>query len=214
MDVQYERLESKTTKKENPRKNASFLSILSFWWVKEILAIGNKRPLQNDDLFPLLDEDKTQSLTEKLQQTWNEETAKRVPGKKGNGYRLFRALVRMLPWTDYVYALTLTVIYALCKVLQPAFLSLLLLELMKPPAKELWWTYIYSAGICLSQFGNVLCVYQLSYHIALMSLRWKSASVAVIYKKVRSCYCSQIDDKKFAAYFELTHDIMMSDAIE
>lgn len=82
MDVQYERLESKTTKKENPRKNASILSILSFWWVKEILAIGNKRPLQNDDLFPLLDEDKTQTLTEKLQQTWNEETAKRVPGKK------------------------------------------------------------------------------------------------------------------------------------
>ena len=190
MDVQYERLKSKTTKKENPRKNANILSILSFWWVKEILAIGNKRPLENDDLFPLLDEDKTQSLTEKLQQTWNEETANRVPGKKGNGYRLFRALVRMLPWTDYIYALTLVLVYSICKVLQPAFLSLLLQELMKPPAEELWWTYIYGAGICLSQFVAVVCNYQYAYHVFLMSLRWKSASVAVIYKRVRSVYCS------------------------
>ena len=190
MDVQYERLKSKTTKKENPRKNANILSILSFWWVKEILAIGNKRPLENDDLFPLLDEDKTQSLTAKLQQTWNEETANRVPGKKGNGYRLFRALVRMLPWTDYVYALTLVLVYSICKVLQPAFLSLLLQELMKRPAEELWWTYIYGAGICLSQFVGVICNYQYAYHVFLMSLRWKSASVAVIYKRVRSFYCS------------------------
>ena len=186
MDAQYERLESKTTNKENPRKNASILSILSFWWVREILVIGNKRPLENDDLFTLLDEDKTLNSTEKLQQIWNEETAKRVPGKKGNGYRLFRALVRMLPWTDYVYALALVLLYSICKVLQPAFLSLLLQELMKGPVEERWWTYIYSAGICLIQFGNVMFWYQVAYHVALMSLRWKSATVAVIYKKVRS----------------------------
>ena len=73
MDVKYERLESKTTKKENPRKNASILSILSFWWAREILAIGNKRPIENDDLFPLLDEDKSLNSAEKLQRTWSEE---------------------------------------------------------------------------------------------------------------------------------------------
>ena len=192
MDAQYERLESKAANKENPRKNANILSILSFWWVREILVIGNKRPLENDDLFPLLDEDKTLNSTETLQQTWNEETAKRVPGKKGNGYRLFRALVRMFPWTDYVYVLTLVLLYSICKVLQPAFLSLLLQELMKGPVEERWWKYIYSAGICLSQLGNVMFGYQIPYNAALISLRWKSASVAVIYKKVRSLYCSAI----------------------
>ena len=191
MDVtEYEHLEAKTTKKENPRKNASILSILSFWWVREILAIGNKRPLENDDLFPLLDEDKTLNSAEKLQRTWSEETAKRVPGKKENGYRLFRALLRMLTWADLMYALGMSLLYSICRVLQPAFLSLLLLELMKWPVEEFWWIYIYSTGICLSQLLNAICGHQVAYHASLMSLRWKSASIAAIFKKVRSHYSS------------------------
>ena len=190
MDVKYEHLESKTTKKENPRKNASILSILSFWWAREILAIGNKRPIENDDLFPLLDEDKSLNSAEKLQRTWSEETAKRVPGKNENGYRLFRALLRMLTWANLMYVLGMSLLYSICRVLQPAFLSLLLLELMKWPVEELWWIYIYSTGICLCQLLNAICYHQLAYHVSLMSLRWKSASIAAILKKVRSHYSS------------------------
>lgn len=73
MDSKYDRLESEPRQKENPRKSANVFSILFFCWVREILAIGHKRPLENDDLFPLLDEDKTQTSTEKLNETWNEE---------------------------------------------------------------------------------------------------------------------------------------------
>ncbi|KAJ7389908.1 hypothetical protein OS493_028371 [Desmophyllum pertusum] len=40
----------------------------------------------------------------------------------------------------------------ICNVLQPVFLSLLLLELMKSSGEEFWWAYIYAAGICLSSF--------------------------------------------------------------
>lgn len=185
MDSEYDRLESEGTKRENPRQNASIFSILSFWWVREILATGNKRPLENDDLFPLLEEDKTENSTEKIQLTWNEETAKRVPGKKGRGYRLLRALVRMLPWTDYTYLLGMALLFATCRVLQPAFLSLLLLELMKSPGEDFWWAYIYGAGICLSQFGNAIADHQAHFHSVLMSLRWKSATIAIIYKQVR-----------------------------
>jgi len=185
MGAEYDRLESKVTNRENPKKNASIFSILTFWWVREILATGNKRPLENEDLFPLLDEDKTQTSAKKLQLTWNEETAKRVPGKKGSGYRLFRALFRMLPWTDYLYLLGMTFLFAVCKVLQPAFLSLLLLELMEATTDDKWWTYIYGAGICLSQFLNAVANHQIGFHGDLMSLRWKSATMAIIYQKVR-----------------------------
>ena len=69
MDSKYDRLESQPRQKENPRKSASVFSILFFWWVREILVIGQKRPLENDDLFPLLDDDKTQTSTEKLHKT-------------------------------------------------------------------------------------------------------------------------------------------------
>ena len=185
MNAEYSRLDPKTGHKENPKKNANIFSILSYWWVGELLAIGSKRSLENDDLFPLLDEDKTQTSTEKLQRTWSKETAKRVQGKKGKGYRLFRALVRMFPWTYQVFVLSTFLLAGACNVLQPLFLSLLLPELMKSSGKDFWWAYIYAAGICLSSFARALAVHQCAFLARLMALRWKSATIAIIYKKVR-----------------------------
>ena len=184
MNAKYDRLHSDTIE-NNPKKNASVFSILSFWWVGKILAIGNKRPLDNDDLFPLLDEDKTQTSAEKLQRTWSEETAKRVPGKKGKGYRLFRALIRMDHWSGHVFVLSTALLAGICNVLQSMFLSLLLSELMKSPAEDYWWAYIHATGICLSSFVRVTATQQWMFHSPLIALRWKSAAIAVIYQKVR-----------------------------
>ncbi|KAL9954310.1 hypothetical protein ACROYT_G041831 [Oculina patagonica] len=182
MAAEYNRLESKT--KQNPKKNANIFSILSFSWVGELLSIGNKRPLETDDLFPLPDEDKTAPSTEKVQCTWSEE--RRVPGKRGNGHRLFRALIAMFPWTDYMFVLSTTLLDGIGNFLQLVFLSLLLPELMKSSNKELEWTYIFAGGICLSSSVRFLARHHLAYNAYLMALRWKSATIGIIYKKVLS----------------------------
>ena len=183
MAADYNRLESES--KQNPKENANIFSILSFWWVGELLAIGNKRPLETDDLFPLLDEEKTRTSTEKLQRTWSEETARRVPGKSGNGHRLFRALIAMFPWTDYMFFFTTALLDSIANILQLVFLSLLLPELMKSSHREQSWTYIFAGGICLSTLVRSLTYHHLSYNTYLMALRWKSATIGIIYKKVK-----------------------------
>ena len=189
MGVEYNLLNTKSTNKENPRRNASIFSILSFWWLNNFLLTGSRRCLENEDLFPLLDEDKTKTSTEKLQQIWAElESEGRDTVKKRNGNRLFRALLRMLSWTDHFYIAGMVILRAIFKVLRPLFLSLLLLELMKGSVDEVYWlAYLYGAGICLSQFGDSLCLHQFMYNAALMSLRWKSGTIALIYQKV-SCF--------------------------
>ena len=160
MDSKYDRLESQPRQKENPRKSASVFSILFFWWVREILAIGQKRPLENDDLFPLLDEDKTQTSTEKLHKTWNEETIL-TSKKTGNGHRLLKALFRAFPLADYVFILSLGLLPAVCNVLQPVFLSLLLPELMNSHVKDSsGLAYIYATGLCMSSFVRAICAHQ------------------------------------------------------
>ena len=184
MAAKYESLESKSEQKENPKKNASIFSIISLSWVGDILTIGNKRPLENDDLFPLLDEDKTQTSTENLQLTWKEETAKRVPGKRGNGYRLLRALLRMFPWTDYMLLLFALLAAIAGTIFQPAFLSLMLMELINTSAVESWRAYFYAAGICLSTFVRFSSEYFFAYNGDLLALRWKSATIGIIYQKV------------------------------
>ena len=184
MDSKYDRLESEPRRKENPRKSANVFSILFFCWVRKILAIGQKRPLENDDLFPILDEDKTQTSTEKLNQTWNEE-AIAASNKTENGHRLLKALFRAFPFSDYVFILSVGLLPAVCNVLQPVFLSLLLPELMNSYIQGSSWAYVYASGICMSSFLRAICVHQFAYHSQLMALRWKSATIGIVYKKVR-----------------------------
>ena len=183
MAPKYNRLGSKS--KQNPKKNANIFSILSFWWVGKLLAIGNERPIETDDLFPLLDEDQTRTSTEKLQWTWSEETARRVPGKSGNGHRLFRALIKMFPWTDYMFLLATALLDSVANILQVMVLTLLLPELMKSSHQEQSWTYIFAGGICLSALVRFLARHHLAYNAYLMALRWKSATIGIIYNKVK-----------------------------
>ena len=191
MDSKYDRLESQPRQKENPRKSASVFSILFFWWVREILVIGQKRPLENDDLFPLLDDDKTQTSTEKLHKTWNEETIP-ASNKTGNGHRLLKALFRAFPFSHYAFILSLGLLPAVCNVLQPVFLSLLLPELMNSHVKDSSLSYIYATGICMSSFVRAICVHQFCYYAELVALRWKSATIGIVYKQVRELLNSRI----------------------
>ena len=185
MAAEYDRLESEPRHKENPKKNANIFSILSFWWVGELLAIGHKRPLENDDLFPLLDEDKTQASTEKLQQTWNEETRGASNKTISTGHRLLKAIIRAFSYADYVFLLSVGLLPGVCNVLQPVFLSLLLPELTKKSSvEEISWAYVYAAGICLSSFVRAIATHQYVLHAQLIALRWKSATIGIIYKKV------------------------------
>ena len=185
MAAEYDLLESGQRHKENPKKNANIFSILSFWWVGELLATGNKRPLENDDLFPLLDEDKTQTSTEKLQRTWNEETTSHASNKSGpKEHRLFKAIIRAFPYTDYAFILSEGLLAGVCNVLQPVFLSLLLLELMKSSVEDFSWAYVYAAGICLSSFVRAIATHQWGFHAQLMAVRWKSATIGIVYNKV------------------------------
>ena len=172
--------------KENPKKNAGIFSILFYRWVGEIVAIGNKRPIEINDLFPLLSEDKTETSAEKLERTWSEaENTKDVGVTDRRGYRLFRALIRMFPWTYYVFVASTTLLAGVCNVLQCVFLSLLLAQFVKSSSSDRWLMYVYAAGICLSSLVRAIATHQRVFHAYLIALRWKSGTLAVIYKKVR-----------------------------
>ena len=163
----------------NPRAKANIFSRVTFWWLKDLLATGNERPLDNDDLYPLLEEDETERQVEKLEKNWKEEV-QRHSGKP----HLFKALVHMFSWADYSFLLSLSFINGICTLFQPVFLSLLLSLMTHGPAQDFWWAYVYGVGICVSSLvGNVAGVH--SYHISyVMSMKWKVATLGLILKRV------------------------------
>ena len=181
MELEYDRLETDPKQKKNPKKTANIFSILSFWWVGQLLDLGSKRSLENDDLFPLLEEDKTQTSTEKLYRTWNEEKGGASSEGASSGRRLFIAIIRAFSFVDYLFILSVGLVTGVCNVLQPVFLSMLLPALMRYSTRE---AYVYAAGICLSSFVRAIATHQYRYHGDLMALRWKSATVGIVYRKV------------------------------
>ena len=166
---------------ENPKGSANIFSIISFWWMNDIFVVGSKRPLENDDLFPLLDEDKTRTSAEKLKHAWNAEGEKH--GRRRQ-HLLFRSLVRMFHWTEYVFVLMFVVINGVTNMLQPVWLSFLLPELITPSPGGSSRMFVYVTGICFSTFVRALSGHQYTYRSSLLAIRWRSATMAMLLSKV------------------------------
>ncbi|EDO36998.1 predicted protein, partial [Nematostella vectensis] len=165
----------------NPKGTASLLSRLTYWWMNDIFRIGNERPLENHDQYPLLDEDQTEALTVKLEQAWDQTRVS--PGNKRT--RLLKALIRMFPGYFYVFTICAGLMGALCNVLQPVFLSMLLSQLLNEYGnKNSDWSYLYALGICLSALVRCLVLQQFADRNLLTAMRWRAATVGLIFKKV------------------------------
>ena len=193
--VDYEKINTEGDRK-NPRTEAGIFSILSFWWLNEIFSTGNKRPLENKDLFPLIEGDKCKEATERLQQLWDEKITNHTPKPRAGfpcelfswwpcvgGCRLLSALLQLYSWSDYALVCLLALLCGLGNVLQPVFLSLLLAELLKP-SRDDFRAYSYAAGICLSSLLRVVFSNQYAFRLYTIPLRWKSAVVGMTYRKV------------------------------
>ena len=176
----YEMLENACSS-GNPKANASLPSLLSFWWMNEIMRTGNKRQLQNEDLFPLCDEDETQLNTENLTQQWTLESA-----IKDERWRLLKALFKSLPIGDYVFVVSSSLLSAVCQTVQPLFLSFLVTEIMNSSDQPTKWAYLYGVGICMSSMIRQTATQQFALNSSLMSMRWKVATKGLVFNKV-SC---------------------------
>lgn len=168
---------------KNPKERAGIFARLFFSWMNSLMNIGNRRVLEHSDLYPLLDEDKSKSLTEKLEQAWQEEV--RNSHTRGRKARLARAMMKVLPWSDYALAGISLFIGVACNILQPLFLSLLLSLFLRPDAeRQDRWLYTYTGGLCCSSLFRILVMNQYQSKVNFMGMRWRAAAIGVIYKKV------------------------------
>ena len=168
----------------NPKNEAGVFSRYTFGWMSDILATGKARPLENSDLFPLLDELKSQGQTDKLEEAWNKELRESDhQGWYPQGFKLFKSLLKIFPWYEYAFQVSVSLIYVACQILQPVLLSLLLSLLMSERRENFWWVYIYGAGIGLSSALSTTYIHLMN-NSYMLSLRWKVATAGLVFKKV------------------------------
>ncbi|XP_053424694.1 ATP-binding cassette sub-family C member 3 isoform X3 [Nycticebus coucang] len=56
-----------------PEASAGFLSRLSFWWFTKMAILGYRHPLEEQDLWPLNEEDKSQIVVQQLLEVWRKQ---------------------------------------------------------------------------------------------------------------------------------------------
>ena len=177
---------------EGDIENVSFVSLLFFQWMNSVFKTGSQRPLEEDDLLPLSEENFTSSLTERLQKKWRKENTK----CKGNGKRpkLWKSVIQMLSVKDYMIILFTGASFTICGLLQPLFLGYLISALTstEPQKNDLLYGCAIAMGIN-ALIGN-LGRHQFDYRCELLGIRISSAIKGLIYRKVSTNkiepYCS------------------------
>ena len=176
----------------NPKETASFFSLLTFSWMNYLVRLGNLRPLENDDLPALLEEDQSQALTKSLEKEWSRNCKlANTTITRTKTANLWFALFNLVPASEKAFVLILVTTHIMLRLMQPLFLVGLLAELMKEPSVDHTWIYLYAACICLSAWIIAICQCHCDYRTNMIGMRMRSALLGVIYKKVRGpwkCY--------------------------
>ena len=175
-----------TANSTNPRAGAGVLSVLFFFWMNDVLKLGNKRSLSDQDLLPLLEDQRAELLVGKAEKYWLRELEERKLRNKKP--RLWKALVAIIPWRSIMTMLTLQVLRSLSFSLLPLCLWFLLKTLNDGPELNINMKLAFSCVALLGAMSVVQAVttQHYDYLTELWGLKLKVALTGLVYKKVRS----------------------------
>lgn len=167
---------------KNPRDGASWLSTIFFWWMNDLLRLGNNRPLTGDDLFPLLESCKAEVVVRKAEKCWLDESKRSQSENKKP--RLWKAMLRLVSWKSAVIMIVLRTFWALSFAFQPVCLWLVLKTLNDKPHMDMKFAIISVALLGTTTLVKVLSTHHYDYLTELWGLRLKVALIGLVYKKV------------------------------
>ena len=181
--------ETRQEKSSHPMSSANFLSRLTFYWMNGIFKIGNKRPLNQSDFFPIHDDDRTRDLTEQLQKEWNNHVQE-CNNTTGKQPKLWKCVLRTISWKEILFLMSFWLIESICRVSQPLVLGFLL-RLLSSTEMNCTLTYFCCLLLALAGLSSA-CVHYSAYKFELLGMRLSSALRGIIYLKARVCITVKI----------------------
>ncbi|KAM9674352.1 ATP-binding cassette sub-family C member 4-like isoform 2-T2 [Dama dama] len=169
--------------KPNPLQKANLCSRLFFWWLNPLFKIGHKRKLEEDDLYSVLPEDRSQHLGEELQGYWDQEVLR--ARKDAREPSLVKAIIKCYG-KSYLVLGMLTFLEECTRVVQPIFLGKMIsyVENYDPndsaPLRE---AYGYAAALSACVLVWAVLHHLYFYHIQRVGMRLRVAVCHMIYRK-------------------------------
>lgn len=169
--------------KTNPAATASLLSKIFFWWLNPLFRTGYKRRLEEDDMYEVLAEDRSENLGHDLQRYWDHEVQKATKELRKPG--LTKSIIRCY-WKPYAVLGIFTLIEEIIKVIQPVFLGKMIqyFENYDPEnMTALYETLGYAAGLSICTIGLALLHHLYFYHVQRAGMKIRVAMCHMIYNK-------------------------------
>ena len=179
----YERIvndEKEEASNSHPLSSANFFSQLTFWWMTKTLKTGSKRPLERADFLPLHEADKTEELTERLRNLWNNSLKK--CDEKGGRPKLWKCVIDFISLKEICIVWGIWMLETVCRILQPWILGILVSLLMQPEYDR---RLAYACAAYLGMVSLVCaCAHVSSFKTLLMGMRLSSALRGIVHLKV------------------------------
>ena len=179
----YERVVNDEKEEDNnshPLSSANFLSQLTFWWMFRTLKTGNKRPLERADFLSLHKADRTEELTERFRNLWNNTLQK--CDEKGEQPKLWKCVMSFISFKEVCVVLCIWMLETICRILQPWILGILVSLLMQPEYDR---RLAYACSALLGLVALVCaCAHVASFKCEMLGMRLSSALRGIVYLKV------------------------------
>ena len=170
-------------KTHHPQDSANFASRVILWWIFPLLWKGTRNTLNQEDLYPIRDDEKSSQRTDVLENRWREEIiSARTGGRKP---KLWRAMSRFYSFQEYWHFVALGVTTVFSENIT-FFVTISLLDRLanfhSNQSHGEYYVYIYGMAIGLvvrsiSQNNFIL-------HHNVLGVKLRAAVLGMLYKKV------------------------------
>lgn len=168
--------------KTNPRATANPVSVLVFWWIKDLFWKGYDKDLEVEDLYNILPNDRSEMLGDELEKYWNLEISSAK--EKNRKPWLLRAILKAFGQLYIFVGLIQLVLFVVFRVAQPVFLGKFILFFNKNKAVTKDEAYMYAGALIITALLSIF----LSHHSFLacqkIGMRIRIACCSVIYRKI------------------------------
>ncbi|KAM9609982.1 ATP-binding cassette sub-family C member 4 isoform 6-T7 [Trichechus inunguis] len=169
--------------KPNPLQDANLCSRVFFWWLNPLFKIGHKRRLEEDDMYSVLPEDRSEHLGEELQGYWDKEVLRAE--KDAQKPSLIKAIIKCY-WKSYLVLGIFTLIEESIKVIQPLFLGRIInyFENYDPSdSAALHTAYVHATVLTVCTLFLAILHHLYFYHVQCAGMRLRVAMCHMIYRK-------------------------------
>ncbi|XP_060873076.1 ATP-binding cassette sub-family C member 4-like isoform X2 [Metopolophium dirhodum] len=175
--------DNKVIRPQNPRKNANIFEIISFSWLLNLFKIGQKRDLEEDDLYTTLNDHSSSLLGNELEKKWRSELANAQ--KKNRNPSLLRVLIEIFGYKFMFYGFILFVDRVILKVSQTLFIGGII-SYFNPNGSDkadLEYALICAFGLSFSMFTSTILYHASQIEILHCGMKIRVACCSIIYRK-------------------------------